>query len=223
MTDKRDLTGASGSPAITEAKLREALEAGKRLMDSNPGIAMAHFTNVLQPLLDGALSPAMLPGRICALFPRQAEQDRVSKLVYDAAACAGYLLWASPSITSTLGFNAATLLEFAANNGNHPDACYHLSDLHSGRYADHPRHAAKHMHYLNQAASLGHERAMMDLGLMYLQAEQPNVAEARRWLNQCAALEGVFQPIALQYAQPLNRAHDLHRTLSDERTPLPER
>jgi hypothetical protein len=220
MTEKRDLTGA---PDITEAALRERLEAGHQQMDVNPGLAMANFARVIKPLLNGERSLDALLGRICTCFPSTEEQLRVTQLVFDAAACAGFLLWASPSITNELGFNAATLLEFAAANGNHPDACYHLSDLCSGRYEGYPRHAARSLAFLEKAASLGHERAMLDLGLMALQGETPDVVRARMWLNQCAALEGVFQPIALEYAEPLNQAQALYDQLQDGQTPLQQR
>lgn len=110
----------------------------------------------------------------------------------------------------TIRPTAAELLHTAADTGSIADAAYHLGDLYAGGYGV-PLDSSKALKYLKKAAALGHERACMDLGYIYLDGTlaAASLPAALLYFNKCAALNGPYAALAdihaAKVAQHLSR------------------
>jgi len=110
--------------------------------------------------------------------------------------------------------SALELLHLACDTGDLADAMYHLGDLYAGGYSTEPNPAAA-LQYLSRAASIGHERACLDLAHAYLDGtlDHADSDTALQYLRRCAAFDGPYSAIATRDIALLEEADAMYQQM----------
>lgn len=184
----------SGSPAaaphVDENAPLELLEHGLRLEAEGRSKDAAVFYMQAHDLRDEAAGNVDLHSRVEEINAIAEAECRLGVLLKLGLA-------PEKNADDTPRPTAAELLHFAADTGSIAEAMYHLGDMYAGGYGMKADPACA-LRYLKKAVALGHERACLDLGFVYLDGtlDQADPDAARLYLSKCAEFDGPYAAIA---------------------------